>query len=163
MVSINRLSEAEADADYDPTLGEEPRGPEALNDVQKHLNEVVEYASLYLAAKADAIKLQFRMMGMWAALGMLGGMAAAAFIIYASVLLLSGLAGGLAVLLDGRLWLAEIIVGAAVLLLIAGTIYFAMNTFVSAARLSTERKYEQRQAQQRLRFGTNARERAERA
>jgi len=161
MVSINRLSEA--DADYDPTLGETARGPEALNEVQKHLNETVEYASQYLSAKADAIKLSIRTAGMWAALGVLGGLAAAAFIIYSAILVLSGVTGGLAVLLDGRLWAAQLIVGAAVLIVLAGAIYFSMNKFVSAARLSTERKYEQRQAQQRVRFGTNARERAERA
>jgi len=161
MVSINRLSEA--DADYDPTLGEAARGPEALNEVQKHLNEVTEYASQYLAAKADGIKLSMRTAGMWAALGALGGLAAAGFVIYSAILLLSGITNGLAVALDGRLWLAQLIVGAVVLVVFFGAIYFAMNKFVSAARLSTERKYEQRQAQQRVRFGTNARERAERA
>src|SRR5438045_2468016 len=72
---------------------------EALKEVGTRLAEVKEFASYYLAAKLDGIKVSFRNLGIYAALGIVGLIAASAVITTSVVLLLVGLAWGLGDLL----------------------------------------------------------------
>src|SRR5687768_9217043 len=68
---------------------------EAFKDVGTRFAELKEYASYYVAAKADGIKTSFRNLGLYAVLGIVGLMAGGAVVVTAAVLLLTGIAGAI--------------------------------------------------------------------
>src|SRR5204863_5692107 len=86
--------------------GAPPDAPaEALKDFRKRLGELGEYVSYYFAAKSDAFKLSLKNAVVYAALGVVGLIAAGALLVTAVVLLCTGIAGGLGRLFGERYWL----------------------------------------------------------
>jgi Putative Actinobacterial Holin-X, holin superfamily III len=137
----------------DPSDAPKPAGPDALAAVFKQLAEAVEYLAYLLATQVDRVKLKIRNLVMLVALGVIAGVAALAFVFCTIWLLLSGIAGGLGELLGDRPWLGGIIISAVILIVggLAGWIVY--RRFKSSGLKSTRRRYEERQAKQRARFG----------
>jgi len=130
---------------------------EAFKEAGARLGELKEFASYYVAAKLDAWKVTGRNLGIYAALGIVGLIAASAIITTAAVLLLVGIAWGLGALLWHQYWLGALLVGLLVLGGLAGGTIFFMKRLTSTARKQLVEKYENRQRDQRINFGEDVR------
>ncbi len=136
-----------------PDSAKGPAGPDALAAVFKQLAEAVEYLAYLLATQVDRVKLKIRNLVMLAALGAIAAVAGLAFVFCTVWLLLSGIAGGIGELLGDRPWLGGIITSA-VILIVGGLAGWIVYRRVKTSGLkSTRRRYEERQAKQRARFG----------
>src|SRR5688500_14310708 len=79
---------------HDPAAADDGPSPaEAVKEAASRFAELKEYAGYYAAAKWDGIKVSLRNVLIYAALGIVGGIAAIGFIIAAVVMLLNGLSG----------------------------------------------------------------------
>jgi hypothetical protein len=152
---------ADDDNDRSPT--------DAFKDLGSHFGELKEYASYYIAAKADGIKASFRNLGLFAVLGIVAMMVGGATVVTATVLLLTGIANAIGEIFrhdavaPDRTWVGEIVVGLLILGGIGiGTMLF-MKKFTAASRERTVKKYESRQQQQRVQYGHDVHERAREA
>src|SRR3954463_15030195 len=83
---------------------DDQRPTEAFKDAGRKFAELGEYVSYYIAAKFDGIKGSVRNIGIYAALGVVGLIATAGFVVTAVVLLCRGIAGAFAALFGGRVW-----------------------------------------------------------
>lgn len=148
-----------------PRAGETPADPyeaaeapadnpatNAARAVSAHLRELIGYASYWLAAKIDSIKLSVRNAAVYAALGVIGLLGAVALIVTAVVLLLLGFAR-LLDRLTNTSWAGDLIVSVVVLGGLAGGIYIGLNKFLGTSRKKTELKYEAKRIQQRAEHG----------
>lgn len=126
---------------------------ERFAHARKLVAELIEYATHFVTAKADGLKLSLQRIVMLAVLGMAAGIAGLAALIYATILLLSGLATALGILFGGRLWLGNIAVGGIVLGTIAVVVYLALGRVDTHALKVTKARYEARKAAQREQFG----------
>jgi hypothetical protein len=134
---------------------------ESLKEAANRIAELKEFASYYVGAKLDGIKVSVRNIGIYAALGIVGLIAASAVITTAVVLLLGGLAWGIGDLLWDKYWLGALIVGLLVLGGLAGGIIFGMKKLTNTFRKQLVQKYENRQRDQRINFGEDVRGRRE--
>lgn len=134
-----------------------------LEPLLKHLTELREYISYYLASSADSVKLSVRSALIKAVMGIVGLLAASAVVITAAVLLLTGMAHGLAVLFGNRLWAGELTTGVVVLAATAAGVYLGVSRLTKSSRRKTIEKYERRQDQQRAAFGHDVHQRAQQA
>jgi hypothetical protein len=132
--------------------------------VGTHFNELKEYASYYIAAKADGVRASFRNLGLYAALGVVGLLAGGAIVVTSAVLLLTGLAGAIGAIFEpDKPWVGDIAIGLLILAGIGvGTMLF-MKKFTAASRERTVKKYESRTQQQRVQYGHDVHERARQA
>ena len=126
------------------------------------LDELQAYIRQQWAARTDRLLLGFRRLAVLAVVGVVGLTALAAWVITAMVLLLQGATGGLAAVLDGRVWLASLIVGGIALALVAISVALIYGGWMTASKQKTRQKYEHRQREQRRQFGHSAHERATR-
>jgi hypothetical protein len=136
-----------------PQTPQDQLGPEAFNRLLEQLRELNEYFTYYLAAKVDGIKLSLQKTVMWAVLGVLGLLVVAAVIVTSTVLLLTGLAGGLGILFDHQPWLGNLTVGVLVLVVLGVAVYFGCSQLTTGFWKRTVTKYERYQARQRAAFG----------
>jgi len=125
----------------------------AFADAKERLAELREYVSFYLAAKSDAFKLSVRNAVFYAVLGVVGLLAGAAAIVTAVVLLIVGIADGIGSAFGRFGWLGDIIIGVAILGLIALGAKVALSKVFGASRKAMVEKYESRKHNQRQRFG----------
>ena len=130
-----------------------PAGPDALTAVFKQLAEAVEYLAYLLATQVDRVKLKVRNLVLLVILGAIAGIAGLAFVFCTVWLLLSGIAGGLGELLGDRPWLGGIIVSAVILIVGGLACWIVYRRVKSSGLKSIRRRYEERQAKQRARFG----------
>src|SRR4051794_10920841 len=86
----------------------DPTPASAFTDFADRLAEVREYASYYVKARVDRMKVSVRNIAVMAALGIVGLIAAGALVVTAVVLLCQGIALGLATLFGGRMWLGDL-------------------------------------------------------
>ena len=140
--------------------GEEVWTDDPVERLGKQFSELKAYAWQRCAARIDRVSLEIRRAVVLAVVGLVALLAAAAAVITAVVLLLSGIAGALAELLDGRLWLANLIVSGAILGLMAVIFVAAYALWARASRRKAKEKYERRSQEQRRRFGHSAADRA---
>lgn len=143
-----------------PPGGSASSPSEALNQAMHRLGEVKEYAAYLVAAKIDALKITLRNVGVYAALGILGGLAAAAMLVTAAALLVIGAAHGIGAALGGRPWLGDLIIGVFILGLVGVGAFFGASLVMKSTRKKTVQKYESRKRDQRLRYGHDVRDRA---
>ena len=137
---------------------------EAWKEVGTRIAEVKEFASYYVGAKLDGIKVSVRNLGIYAALGIVGLIAASAVITTSVVLLLCGLAWAIGAMFEyDRPWVGAIVVGLLVLGGLAGGIIFGMKKLTNTFRTQLVQKYENRQRDQRINFGEDVRGRREEA
>jgi len=132
---------------------------EAARQVWKNLTELLEYGVHFLSARADQLKLKIRTVLLWVVAGVLGAVALVTVIVVAVSHLLSGLAEALGVAI-GAQWAGSLIVGGAVLGLLALGGSWVARSMMSRARNRTVAKYEQRKNLQRERFGQTVAQRA---
>ena len=134
----------------------------AFKEVCNRIAELKEFASYYVGAKVDGVKVTFRNLGIYAALGIVGLIAASAIITTAVVLLLTGLAFAIGAMFEkDRPWVGAIVVGLVVLGGLAGGIIFGMKKLTNTFRKQLVQKYENRQRDQRISFGEDVRGRRE--
>ena len=135
-----------------------PSPAEAWKEVGSRIAEVKEFASYYLGAKLDGIKVSFRNLGIYAALGIVGLIVASSVITTAVVLLLCGLAWAIGAIFEpDKPWVGAIVVGLLVLGGLAGGIIFGMKKLTNTVRKQLVQKYENRQRDQRINFGEDVR------
>jgi hypothetical protein len=136
-----------------PDSANGPAGPDALAAVFKQLAEAVEYLAYLLATQVDRVKLKIRNLVMLVSLGAIAAVTGLAFVFCTVWLLLSGIAGGIGELLGDRPWLGGIITSAVILIVggLAGWIVY--RRVKSSGLKSIRRRYEERHAKQRARFG----------
>lgn len=140
----------------------EPGPPEddPVARLRLQIPELLEYLRQQWAARTDRALLGMRRWLVLAVAGAMALLALAAWVVTAVVLLLTGATGGLAEVLQGRLWLASLIVGAAALSLVIIAVVVLYGVWQAASKQRTQHKYELRQREQRRQFGRSAHERA---
>lgn len=152
----------------EPRFGKEsvadqiPPDDDPVARLRLQLNELQAYVRQQWAARTDRLLLGFRRLAVLAVIGAACLLALAAWIITAVVLLLQGATGGLAAVLDGRVWLASLIVGGIALGLVAISVALVYCGWMAASKQKTRQKYEHRQREQRRQFGHSAHDRATR-
>jgi hypothetical protein len=144
----------------DPTPDEQtPR--HAVADLKARVSELAEYVSYLLSAKFDGIKLTFRNIAVYAALGVVGLIAAGAVVVSAVVLVCVGIAGGLSALFGDRPWQGALVAGLLLLAVIGAGVWIGLSRLTKSSRERTVQKYAARQQQQRAKFGRDVHERAD--
>jgi hypothetical protein len=144
----------------DDATQEHPSPTEALRSAFGRFDELKEYVNLYVAAKTDAFKASMRNVVIFAALGVVGLIAAGAFVVTSVVLLCLGIAHGFAALVGGHLWAGYLIAGVLLLGLLAGGVIVGLKVMANASKKALVKKYELRQRDHRERFGHDAADRA---
>lgn len=134
---------------------QEPSVQEALSLLQQQLGELSAFASHYVSAKMDGLKLSGRNIAIWAMMGALAGIILISMIVVAVVLLLMGCAAGLGAVLGGTPWLGQIAVGLGLLVLFAIAILIGTRRIQRQSRAQKVQDYDERQRQQRIQFGHN--------
>jgi hypothetical protein len=125
------------------------------------LAELKEYVAYYAAVRVDMLKVTIRNLGIYAALGVVGLIAAGAMVVTAVVLLLQGIAGAFAQLIPRFPWLGNLITAVLVLGAMAVGIVIVMKKLTGTFRSQTVKKYEERTRRERQQFGHDVHERAE--
>ena len=143
------------------TVTDDQAPPEALKDIGTRISELGEYASYFLTAKWDGIKVSLRNVGIMAALGVVGLMAGGAFIVTLVVMLLRGIAYGLGDLMGDKWWLGELITAVLFLSAIGVGVMIGMKKLTQSSRERTAKKYAARQQTERTQFGTDVQQRAQ--
>ena len=137
------------------TPGEqEPSPAEALRRLQQQVGELQAYLTHFVSAKIDGFVLSARQLALWAALGVVGLIAAVGLVVTAVVL------DGLALLFGGRWWLGAIVVGGGTLVLLTLGIFIGMRIWQSRWRQQKVQQYDERQLQQHATFGHSVADRA---
>jgi uncharacterized membrane protein len=126
------------------------------------LAQVRAFADHFFQAKLDALKLTIRQLVLFAALGLVGVIALAAVAVMMVVFLFQGIAGGFGELFGGRLWLGDLVTLGIFALVLTAVGSIALAAMRNASRRRTVEKYESRQSQQRVSFGTDIHDRASR-
>jgi len=133
---------------------------QAFHEAMAKLAELKEYISYYAAVRVDMLKVTVRNLGIYAGLGLVGLMAAAAMVVTAVVLLLQGIAGAFAQLIPRFPWLGNLITAFIVLGGTALGIIIAMKKLTGTFRSQTVKKYEDRQRREHQQFGHDVQDRS---
>ena len=138
----------------------EPSTTEALEQLLSQVRELSTYAVHFLSATVDGVQLSIRHIVVRIVLGLLGAITVSSVLVTATVLLLTGIAGGVAVAFDAELWVGKTIVGFLLLLIIAMSVFVGVRLGQRNARHKKVQQYAERQLQQRATFGRNVADRA---
>lgn len=123
-----------------------------IADLKSHAAEMWAYVGHLVAAKFNARVHSIKRAALATALGMVVVGVSAVALATAVVLALVGFTNGLGILLGGRVWLAQIIVGVGMLGLMALTLLIIRNAMLKKWKLITAAKFEGRAHAQRIRF-----------
>lgn len=139
-----------------------PSPMDGLKDASARLGELKEYATYFVGAKVDGIKLTLRNLALYAVLGLVGGVVGLGVLITATVMLLHGLAGLIGEIFPEpyEWWAGRLIVG---LLIVGGTfaaVILVMKKLTGSSRKRTIEKYENRKQDERNLYGHDVAERA---
>ncbi len=126
----------------------------------QRVRELAEYASYYLSARTDGVKLSLRGMVFRVGLAALGFVAVSGLIVAASWCMLRGAAEGLSLLLGDRMWAGNIVAGFLVITGLGLGIKLLAAKRTRTTRERTAKTYENRQARQQADFGHSVSERA---
>jgi hypothetical protein len=131
---------------------------EAVRGISQKLAELGEYAGYFISAKLDGLKVTARNLGVYAVLGIVGLIALSTLVTTAVVMLLVGLAMAIGKAFEpDQYWVGALIVSVVVLGGLAGGVIFGLKRLSNTSRSALVRKYEERQRQQRVRFGQDVR------
>jgi uncharacterized membrane protein len=152
-----------ADPTTRPTADGDAQGPassaEAWRQVAVQLGQIRAFAGHYLRARIDAVRLTIRQMVIFAALSFIGLVALASVAVMMVVFLFQGIAGGFGELF-GRLWLGELVTMAIFALVFIAAGSMALGAIRNAGRRRIVKKYETRDSQERIDYGTDIHQRA---
>jgi hypothetical protein len=139
-----------------------PSSADAFKDAAARVGELKEYATYFVAAKLDGLKLTLRNVVLYAALGLVGAVVGATVLVTAGVYLLSGLAGAIGELFPEpyERWAGRLIVSLLVLGGVFGGVFFVMKRLTGSSRKRTIEKYENRKRDERALYGHDVTERA---
>jgi hypothetical protein len=112
-----------------------------------HLMELRRHAGHYVQAAADSFRLTVRQAALRTVLGCLGAVVGVAVLVTSTVMLLDGIAGGIAAALGGRVWAGQLITGAVVLSGIALACWWLIGRMTESSRRRTIEKYERQHHQ----------------
>lgn len=161
MMPTNRFDRTSfAGSEDSPPENGSGKGPEAFRRFQLQLEELGEYARLYVAAKKDAMTSSLRRAALWAAAGLVAASIAVTSVITATVLAMLGLAQLIATGLGDRVWAGNLILGGGLLFTLGLGIFLAVYLLQSKFRKQTVQRYESRHQAQRARFGRDVRQRS---
>lgn len=146
-----------AEAAEQPSDGQ---APHPLEPLLAHIGELREYASTYLAARLDRMKLTGRMIAFWAVVGLLAGVMGLAAAVTAVVLLMLGIADGLAALLGNHAWAGYLLCGGGFLVVLTVALVLFKRSWFRTSRRRTIEKYERRHQAQRAAYGHDVAQRA---
>jgi len=141
---------------WPPGIAEEAEDRPAtssLRDLLEDLRRIRELGSYYLTARKDRLRLSVRQALIWGAVGVLGACVLFTVLITAVVLLLLGLSRGLEQAFGESAWLGPTVLGAGLLLLMAGAIVAVLGWLARSYRKKTVEKYERLEAHQRAALG----------
>src|SRR5688572_12423047 len=136
-----------------------PDPHESVQRMTRLIAETKEYAAYYLGARIDSIKASVRNLGVYAGLGIVGLIAASAFITTTVVLFLVGIALGVNRLFHSW-WIGPFVVGLVFLTALVLGVVFGLKALMNSFRKVTVNKYEQRQNWERGQFGRTVAEQA---
>ena len=131
-------------------------GPAAARRVVTYLAELRDYAAIYASAKADKLKQSMRQIVLYAALGIIGLIAATAYIVTAVAVAILGMSEGLGHLFGERVWLGHLVTGLVLLSVLALVVYIMVRRMTSNSRRRTIEKYARRKQQHAARFPEQA-------
>jgi hypothetical protein len=135
---------------------------DALRTARQQVQELIDFVSYYVTARLDAAKVTARNVVLYAALGVIGLVAAFTLVATSVVLVCLGLAYAVAALV-GYAWVGMLIVGILILGAIGGGVYFGFAWFTRQQRNRTVNRYEQKQRRQRETYGHDVEQRAQNA
>lgn len=141
--------------------GTNGHAPHPLDPLLRHLAELREYAATYSQVKADRWKLSARQAAIRAVLGSVAAVAGIGFVVTASVMVLNGIAGGLAELMGDRWWAGQLVTGLLLFIALGLAAWLGVRSITKSSRQRTVERYEQRYREQQARFGHDAPHRAE--
>src|SRR4029077_17384658 len=118
------------------------------------------YFMYYLSARADSARLGLRNALFSMTLAALAFVVIASLSVTATWFVLNGAAEGLGVLFGNRPWAGSLVTGLLLVAGLGGAIYGIVIRLKRTAREGTVKKYENRQARQKVRFGNNVADRA---
>jgi membrane protein implicated in regulation of membrane protease activity len=138
-----------------PAAGQNGRHPgtDAVHRLSQGINELREYAAYYVMARSDAIRASVRKTGLYAVVGVIAAVLGCAILATGGVLLMLGLAGGISQWLGAGPWLGQLVVGFIIPAIVLAAAVFFVKRALGKSRQRTIQRYEQRQNQQRERFG----------
>jgi hypothetical protein len=160
------ISPADAEKTSPAAAAEGPRpqsAAQAWQQVAAQIGQIRAFAWHLIDAKLDVVRLTIRQLVIYAALGVVGLAGLCAVAVMMVVFLFQGIAGGFGELFNGRLWLGDLVTMGIFALLVVAVGSIALGSIRKASRRRTVEKYEARQSQQRINYGTDAHERATRA
>jgi len=133
---------------------------DVTSSILERLGEIREYAGYYVSTQTDAIKNKVTWLVVYAVLGIVGAIIGTAALATIGVLLINGIAGGLAALFGGRVWLGQLVTAVLLLGLIGIGAFVGMKMLRSSLKRKLMAKYEQRHQDQRKRYGSDVLQRA---
>jgi hypothetical protein len=144
---------APPDPDQATEAHDQPRSPdEAFTFLRERFEQLVDYASYYLAARRDALKIAATRGILLAVGGILALVILAAVIATSAVLICVGISDGLSVLF-GHQWIGELLTGLLIITVIAGSALIVMKVISGRSLRMTVEKYEKLRRLQRERYG----------
>lgn len=133
--------------------GDRPEPPNPWSPLRENLRELIDYAAYYLSVRADQVRLRVRRIVLAIVFGLMGAVVGTALLVTAAVIFLTGIGEGLGWLLGGRIWLGNLIVGLAVLVLTTLMLVVASRRIIKTSRTRTVEKYATLRQQQRQEHG----------
>jgi hypothetical protein len=127
---------------------------QGLGAVGKRLPEMGEDLSCYAAVQTDRARLAVSRLVTRLVASILQIIAVAAVLATAASLLIVGIAGGLASALEGNVWLANIITGAAALIVLCGAIAVSVGGQRRTRLRHLQRRYRGHEARDRRMAGS---------
>lgn len=128
-------------------------GPEAVERLQRQLEELTEYVRLYVAARADAIWAVLRRFGVWLVIGIAALAVLVAMLSTASAIAILGVADVVGQALGNRPWAGFVVTGFGLLAISGLVLIMATVILRRRFRNRTVKKYARRHTEQRARFG----------
>lgn len=124
-----------------------------LHTVRQLVSELTDYAKHYLTARLDRLAFSVRRVMFLAVLGMGAAIVGLAALIYATILLMSGVAEALGLIFGNRPWLGSIVTGLLVLGVSGIVTYYVVSSIAGKSRKQVHDRYEALKAQQRQQHG----------
>ena len=149
----SRAEQSPAEAPHDESAHASTTEKNPFQPLFVQLNELYEFASYYLSARADLVRAHARRVVVRVLLGVIAAIVALCSVAAAVIFVLMGIAGGLAQLFGGRQWAGNLTTGALLLALAGVALWIVVPRALTAARRRMQDKYAHRRQAQRAAFG----------